>query len=179
LIADSNFGFAGMVQQAIVEAGFSCQTAASAREAIQMASTTQVSLAIIDLDMPDAAPSAFVAELRRASPGIILLGIPPDDEAKARELPSLGLQGTLSKPFYMPDFIPQLKTFLSEPPPALKEAASPGLLAAEEKLLQMLGIGGAETPAATAAAPAPAAVNLRCAIWISPTPRRPRPSWPA
>jgi DNA-binding response OmpR family regulator/REP element-mobilizing transposase RayT len=146
LIADANRGFAGMLQQAIVEAGFSCQTAASVREAINLASSAQVSLAIIDLDLPDAVPSAFIAELRRASPGIILLGIPPDDEAKARELPTLGLQGTLTKPFYMPDFIPQLKTLLSEPPPALKEASTPGLLAAEEKLLEMLGIGGAETP---------------------------------
>jgi CheY-like chemotaxis protein len=157
LIADSNLGFAGMVQQAIVEAGFSCQTAATAREAIKLASSSSVSLAIIDLDLPDAVPSVFVAELRRASPGIILLGIPPDDEGKARELSSLGLQGTLSKPFYMPDFIPQLKTLLSEPPPALKEAASPGMLAAEEKLLEMLGIGGAETPP-SAAATAPEAV---------------------
>jgi CheY-like chemotaxis protein/REP element-mobilizing transposase RayT len=146
LIADANRGFAGMLQQAIVEAGFSCQTAASVREAVNLASSAQVSLAIIDLDLPDAVPAAFIADLRRASPGIILLGIPPDDEAKARELPTLGLQGTLTKPFYMPDFIPQLKTLLSEPPPALKEASTPGLLAAEEKLLEMLGIGGAETP---------------------------------
>jgi len=155
LIADANRGFAGMLQQAIVEAGFSCQTAASVREAINLASSTQVSLAVIDLDLPDAVPSAFIAELRRASPGIILLGIPPDDEAKARELPTLGLQGTLTKPFYMPDFIPQLKTLLSEPPPALKEASTPGLLAAEEKLLEMLGIGGTETPLPSGS-PAPA-----------------------
>jgi DNA-binding NarL/FixJ family response regulator/REP element-mobilizing transposase RayT len=147
LIADSNFGFAGMLQQAIVEAGFPCQTAVTAREAINMASSYQVSLAIIDLDLPDAVPAAFVSELRRASPGIILLGLLPEDEAKAREVPSLGLQGTLTKPFYMPDFIPQLKTLLSEPSAATREAATPGLLAAEEKLLEMLGIGGAEKPA--------------------------------
>ena len=158
LIADANRGFAGMLQQAIVEAGFSCQTAASVREAIDLASSAQVSLAIIDLDLPDAVPSAFIADLRRASPGIILLGIPPDDEAKARELPTLGLQGTLTKPFYMPDFIPQLKTLLSEPPPALKEASTPGLLAAEEKLLEMLGIGGVETPLRPGS-PAPAHVE--------------------
>ena len=46
LIADSNFGFAGMLQQATLEAGFSCQTAVTAREAINMASSSQVSLAI-------------------------------------------------------------------------------------------------------------------------------------
>ena len=147
LIADSNFGFAGMLQQAIVEAGFPCQTAVTAREAINMASSSQVSLAIIDLDLPDAVPAAFVSELRRASPGVILLGILPDDETQAREIPGLGLQGTLTKPFYMPDFIPQLKTLLSEPSASLKEAATPGQLTAEEQLLRILGIGGAEKPA--------------------------------
>ncbi len=155
LVADSNFGFAGMLQQAIVEAGFTCQTAATAREAINMASSSQISLAIIALDLPDAVPAALVSELRRASPGIILLGILPEEESKAREVPSLGLQGTLTKPFYMPDFIPQLKTLLSEPAPAFKEASAPELLAAEEKLLEMLGIGGTEKPVVPAAAEMP------------------------
>lgn len=112
LVLDPNPGFAGMVQQALLEAGYDCQVANSAEEALHLASGAPIDLAILDLDLPEESPEEFVRSLRALNPSLALVGIPPDNDPHSPLVKSLGLQAATTKPFYMPDFLPLIQQLL-------------------------------------------------------------------
>jgi CheY-like chemotaxis protein len=121
LIADPNPGFSGMLQQALSSVGFQCFLAHTGREAFQLASGGPVDLAIIDFHLPDGPAEELVRALQGIRPGIILLGIPPDNDPNNSLIPMLGMQGTITKPFYLPDIVPYIAGLLGADVPSLAE----------------------------------------------------------
>jgi DNA-binding response OmpR family regulator len=121
LIADASPGFAGMLQQALSSVGFQCILAHTGREAFQLASSGQIDLAIIDFHLPDGPAEELVRALQQARPGIILLGISPDNDPKNPVIPMLGMQGAITKPFYLPDLVPYIAGLLGADVPSLAE----------------------------------------------------------
>jgi CheY-like chemotaxis protein len=130
LIVDANPGFAGMLNQALAAVGFECTLAASARTAALHASTAHVDLAILDFHLPDAPAEELIQVLRSLRPNIILLGIPPDNNPDNPIVSQLGLQGALTKPFYLPDLVPYIAGLLgvevAPPPEEYPEEAAEG-----------------------------------------------------
>jgi CheY-like chemotaxis protein/REP element-mobilizing transposase RayT len=114
LIIDANPGFAGMLDQAFTGAGFSCAPALTAEEAVRIASSQPIDLAIVDFHIPDASVRDLVRALRALQPSAILLGIPLDNNPDNPILDELGMQGGLFKPFYLPSLVPYIATILGE-----------------------------------------------------------------
>jgi CheY-like chemotaxis protein len=121
LIVDASPGFAGMLQQALSSVGFQCILAHTGREAFQLASDGLVDLAIVDFHLPDGPAEELVRALQGAHPGILLLGIPPDNDPDNPIIPMLGMQGAITKPFYLPDLVPQIAALLGADVPSLSE----------------------------------------------------------
>jgi CheY-like chemotaxis protein len=121
LIVDASPGFAGMLQEALTAVGFQCTLAHTGREAFQIASSGPMDLAIIDFHLPDGPPEDLVRAIQNIHPDAILLGIPPDNDLDNPVIESLGMQGALTKPFYLPDLVPQLAEVLGVEVPSLAE----------------------------------------------------------
>jgi CheY-like chemotaxis protein len=122
LIVDASPGFAGMLQEALTAVGFQCTLAHTGREAFQIFSSSPVDLAIIDFHLPDGPPEELVRAMQNIRPESILLGIPPDNDINNPVIETLGMQGALTKPFYLPDLVPQLAEVLGVEVSPLAEA---------------------------------------------------------
>jgi CheY-like chemotaxis protein len=123
LIVDANPGLATMLQQALSSVGFDCTLALTGREAYQSASGKPVDLAIVDFHLPDGPAADLIRVLQKLHPGIILLAIPPDNDPNNPIIDTLGIQGVLTKPFYLPDLVPQIAGLLGVEAPSLADAA--------------------------------------------------------
>jgi CheY-like chemotaxis protein len=112
LIVDANPGLASMLQQALSSVGFECTLALTGREAFQVASSKPIDLAIIDFHLPDGPAEDLVRVFQKMRPEMILLGIPPDNDPDNPIVDALGIQGALTKPFYLPDLVPHIAGLL-------------------------------------------------------------------
>jgi CheY-like chemotaxis protein len=121
LIVDANPGLATMLQQALSSVGFDCTLALTGREAFQTASGKPIDLAIVDFQLPDGPAEELIRVLQKIRPEMILLGIPPDNNPESPVLSALGLQGILTKPFYLPDLVPHIAGLLGVEAPSLAD----------------------------------------------------------
>jgi CheY-like chemotaxis protein len=121
LIVDANPGLATMLQQALSAVGFDCTLALTGREAFRIASEKPIDLAIIDFRLPDGPAEDLIRVFQKIRPEMILLGIPPDNNADNPIIGTLGLQGALAKPFYLPDLVPHIAGLLGVEAPSLAE----------------------------------------------------------
>jgi CheY-like chemotaxis protein len=124
LIVDANPGLATMLQQALSSVGFDCTLALTGREAFQMASAKPVDLAIVDFQLPDGPAEDLIRVFQRLRPEMILLAIPPDNNPDNPIIHALGIQGALTKPFYLPDLVPQIAGLLGVEAPSLAEISA-------------------------------------------------------
>jgi len=136
LIVDASPGFAGMLQQALSSVGFQCILAHTGREAFQLASGGPVDLAIVDFHLPDGPAEELVRALQGVHPGILLLGIPPDNDPDNPIIPMLGMQGAITKPFYLPDLVPYIAALLGAEVPSLAEVFPEAPETAEQAMIK-------------------------------------------
>ncbi|MBN1440953.1 MAG: response regulator [Anaerolineales bacterium] len=135
LIVDANPGLAAMLQQALSAVGFDCTLALTGREAFQTASGKPVDLAIVDFHLPDGPAEELIRAFQKIRPEMILLGIPPDNDPENPVIAELGIQGALTKPFYLPDLVPYIAGLLGVEAPPLAES---GFEEGEESELDLL-----------------------------------------
>ena len=107
LIVDSNPGFALMLKESLEEeGGYLATVALTGSEALDAASTRSFELAIVDLgiQVQDGLDGEAVArKLRAADADLSLILIPLQGDELPKDLNDLGVQGTLPKPFFLPD----------------------------------------------------------------------------
>ena len=105
LIADPNTPFATVVGEALQNmGGYKVRLAASGPEALKLCAETLPDLAVVDVDLPECDPISLIGQLREAVPGLPVLLLPYSrDDVPA----GLDIQGTLIKPFFLPD-LPEL-----------------------------------------------------------------------
>lgn len=123
LIVDPNPGLAAMLQQALASVGFDCTLAPTGREAFQIVSSRVVDLAIVDFRLPDGPADELIRVMQDVRPEMILLAIPPDNDPDNPDVAALGVQGILTKPFYLPDLVPYIAGLLGVEAPSLAEVA--------------------------------------------------------
>ncbi len=121
LIVDANPGLATMLQQALSSVGFECTLALTGREAFQIASSKPINLAIVDFHLPDGPAEELIRVFQKIQPEMILLAIPPDNDPDSPIVSALGIQGALTKPFYLPDLVPHIAGLLGVEAPSLAE----------------------------------------------------------
>jgi DNA-binding NarL/FixJ family response regulator/predicted regulator of Ras-like GTPase activity (Roadblock/LC7/MglB family) len=123
LIVDSDEAFATILQEGIQMGGqFQASVATKASDARDVAAQGHLAMAIVDMGLEDGDPLELLETLRERYPELRLLVIPLDDVPE--EVLALGIQGTLPKPFFLPDIPAQIEEAMVRPvgaPPAEPE----------------------------------------------------------
>ena len=104
LIVDPNQAFATMLQQSLEETNqYNATAVNSGEEALRAAAKSQYSLVIVDMGVEDVEAISLVRQLRQTYPKLSLMIIPLDGDTPPKELSDCDLQGTLPKPFFLPE----------------------------------------------------------------------------
>jgi CheY-like chemotaxis protein len=104
LVVDANAAFATMIKQALEDLGeYRVTLAGAAAQAIGLAAQEPFDLAIVDMGLPDVSGEDAVRGLRATLPGLPVIAIPYGLDSGGAALLELDLQGTLNKPFFLPD----------------------------------------------------------------------------
>jgi CheY-like chemotaxis protein/REP element-mobilizing transposase RayT len=147
LVVDANAAFATMIKQALEDLGeYRVTVAGAAPQAIGLAAQEPYDLAIVDMGLPDVSGEDTVRGLRATTPHLPVIVIPFGLDGGDAALESLDVQGTLNKPFFLPDLPGIVEQALEQPvggvapPPRARPRAS---------------------QAASAPAPAPAAAQAK------------------
>ncbi len=117
LIVDANEAFATILRQGLEEMPDTrAEIVTSGRKALQSIAAAAYDLVIVDLGLTDVEGDRFVRTLREKNPHLRLVVIPLVGEEMPPELADLDLQGTLSKPFFLPDLPPRIEAFFARAP---------------------------------------------------------------
>lgn len=112
LIVDSDEAFATILKEGIEMGGEHQATiVTSAPEARSVATREELTMAIVDMGLRDGEPLELLQTLREHHPELRLMVIPLDEVPD--EVLALGIQGTLPKPFFLPDIPAQIDGALS------------------------------------------------------------------
>jgi DNA-binding response OmpR family regulator len=114
LIVDSDEAFATILKEGIEMADDNRATIVTdAEEARTVASRGNLAMAIVDLGLQDQDASELLSALRERHPALRLMVIPVEDVPQA--VRDLGIQGTLPKPFFLPNIPAQIEQALARP----------------------------------------------------------------
>jgi len=106
LVATPSSGFGALIQQVLEEDGhYQVVLVNKGADAIRQALATPFRLGILDSDLLDIPLAELVPALRKYSPDIRLIIVPPDDIHTNRSVVEYTPDGYISKPFYPPDLI--------------------------------------------------------------------------
>ena len=149
LVVDSNEAFATMLKEMLeAEGGYSVDVAQSERKALGLLPRMDYALTIVDmgLDTGGDAYLELVHKVRQGWPAMRVVLIPLMGEDLPPEARRLDIQGTLTKPFFVDDLLPNIQEALTKkvrpasplqptsppPPPASSSAGSPAPRPAEK-----------------------------------------------
>lgn len=133
LVVDSNEAFATMLKEILeAEGGYSVDVAYSERKALGLLPRTDYALTIVDMGL-DPGGDAYLDlahKVRQGWPAMRLVLIPLMGEDLPPEARQLDIQGTLTKPFFVDDLLPNIREALAKkvrpagsPPPVPSSAA--------------------------------------------------------
>ncbi len=173
LIVDNMEAFATILKEGIENGGdYKATVVATAAEAREVAADLQPVMVIVDLGLQDEDAVALLAHFRELDPDLRLMVIPVDEVPP--EVTALEIQGTLSKPFFLPDIPAQIEEALARAVGAPFEAPEPEPEAVEapEALAVEVTSEAAGAAGAAEAAGAPGASEAS----VVATPTLPSPS---
>jgi DNA-binding response OmpR family regulator len=163
LIVDSDEAFATILKEGIeMDKEYQATITTTASEARNTATRGQLSMAIVDMGLEDENPLELLQTLRERHPELRLMIIPLDETPEAAL--ALGIQGTLPKPFFLPDIPAQIEDALSRPvgaPPAEPEPARVVAKVAVETAIPETRVPAVAEPPSPEPTPAIPAAELR------------------
>ncbi len=114
LIIDSDAAFATILKEGIEMGGeYEATVVTTALDARKMAAPGRLAMAIVDMGLDDADPLELLQSLRDADSDLRLMVIPLEELPE--EVLQLGIQGTLPKPFFLPDIPAQIEEAMNRP----------------------------------------------------------------
>ncbi len=114
LIVDSDVAFATILKEGIETGGeYEVTLVTTTLKARNIAAQGHLTMAIVDMVLEGEDSLELLQTLRERHPQLRLMVIPVD--SLPAEVISLGIQGTLSKPFFLPDIPSQIEAALSRP----------------------------------------------------------------
>lgn len=133
LVVDANEAFATLLQQELEGMEMRADVVASGHEALRATAAADYAMAIVDMGLPDLPAAQLVRAMRQEHPDLRLMVIPLEGEEIPAELADVPIQGTLPKPFFLPELPERIRQALSRPltAPAQAEEA-PARAPAEE-----------------------------------------------
>jgi DNA-binding response OmpR family regulator len=103
-----------MLCQGLEEMGGTQPVAVSSgKEALQAATADDYDLVIVDMDLDDMESCLLVRALREEQPNLPLMVIPLEGEEIPSELADVTVQGTLPKPFFLPELPDRIQAALA------------------------------------------------------------------
>jgi DNA-binding response OmpR family regulator len=124
LIVDSDEAFATILKEGIEMGGeHQASVVTTASEALNATARGRLAMVIVDMGLKGEDPLELLQTLRRRYPELRLVVIPLDDLPD--EVHAIGIQGTLPKPFYLPDIPSQIDAALLRPAGVLAETLGP------------------------------------------------------
>ena len=133
LVVDSNEAFATMLKGILeTEGGYSVDVAQSDRKALGLFPRTDYALTIVDMGLAPGGDAYLdlVNKVRQGWPAMRLVLIPLMGEELPPEARRLDIQGTLTKPFFVDDLLPNIQEALAKkvrpagaPPPSIPAPA--------------------------------------------------------
>jgi len=150
LVVDANEAFATLLQQELEGMEMRADVAASGHEALQATAAADYAMAIVDMGLPDLPAAQLVRSLRQEHPDLRLMVIPLEGDGVPSELADVSIQGTLPKPFFLPELPERIRQALARPlkAPAAEEKApapasvgevAPTVLSLMSRLAQEVG----------------------------------------
>ncbi len=125
LIVDANEAFATILQQGLEDiAETKADMVTSSRKALQAIAAANYDLVIVDMGLGDVDAHRFVRTLREQHPSLRLVVIPLAGDQMPPELSDVDLQGTLSKPFFLPELPARIEEFFARPLGGAQPAAA-------------------------------------------------------
>ena len=117
LLVDDEPRIQGFISRALAEAGYAIDCASSGADALQLASTGEYGLVILDLVMPDMDGREVLAELLRLHPdqAVLMLSCVDDATTKVTCL-DLGAHDYLTKPFSLEELLARVRVQLRGDP---------------------------------------------------------------
>jgi DNA-binding NtrC family response regulator len=115
LVIDDDESVRGSLAAVLEAQGYSVDTAADGKEAIEMSSRNYYNLAIIDIRLPDMEGTKLLTEIKEKPPGmvkIICTGYPSMETAI--EAVNKGANGYLIKPINAEDLLNKIKQHLKK-----------------------------------------------------------------
>ncbi|MGC8945001.1 MAG: response regulator [Anaerolineae bacterium] len=122
LVVDANEAFATLLQQELEGIEMRADVVASGHEALQATAAADYAMAIVDMSLPDLPAAQLVRALRQEHPNLRLMVIPLEGEEIPEELADVPIQGTLPKPFFLPELPERIRQALSRPLAAQAQA---------------------------------------------------------
>jgi DNA-binding response OmpR family regulator len=115
LVVDANEAFAALLQQELENMEMRADIAASGHEALRATAATNYAMAIVDMGLPDVPSAQLVRALRQEHPDLRLMVIPLEGDGVPSELADVPIQGTLPKPFFLPELPERIRQALTRP----------------------------------------------------------------
>jgi CheY-like chemotaxis protein/predicted regulator of Ras-like GTPase activity (Roadblock/LC7/MglB family) len=137
LVVDRNEAFATMLQEMLeADGGYRVETTRAGSTALDYLRRNEYELTIVDVDLDpaDMTCAALIEAIRQVQPAMRLMLIPLIGEELPVETRHFDIQGTLSKPFFADDLLPNIQDALTRqvrrvappsPPPAPKIPPAP------------------------------------------------------
>lgn len=122
LIVDANEGFAALLREEVERmGGMSADVVSTGQDALRATMANPYALAIVDMDLPDLPAPQLVRALRSEHPDLRLMVIPLEGDEVPAELADVSIQGTLPKPFFLPELPDRIRRALVAPLEVPKE----------------------------------------------------------
>lgn len=123
LVVDPNIPFATMLAQSLTEQVDAKATAVhTGRAALDSLTATPYDLVIVDMGLEDMPAPDLVRAVREQYPDLAIIVIPLEGDTVPPELDGIEVQGTLPKPFFLPDLPARVRSALDgshhRPPPS-------------------------------------------------------------
>jgi CheY-like chemotaxis protein len=127
LVVDRDEAFATMLRVMLeVDGGYEVEVVDSGKGALALLRQKDFDLTILDMDLipEDLSYSQVAEQIRQVRPTMRLMLIPLTGKNVPEEARGLGIQGTLSKPFFVDDLLPNIQAVLSQEAPPPRPATS-------------------------------------------------------
>lgn len=116
LVVDASEQFGTLIRQTLEDTGYYQVTlVTSGAEAAKFSQSSDIRLAIVDFDLPDAKGPDIIRLLQAAINDLAVIAIPYSTEPDDPDMKDLTVDGLLTKPFYLPDLLKIVATALDLP----------------------------------------------------------------
>lgn len=173
LVIDPDVAFATLLKEGLeMTQSYQVTTANDGRMALDASARERFALVVVDMGLADPPAVEMARAIREKQPDVPLMVIPVDGDAAPPEMVAIGINGVLTKPFFLPDLPALVTTAITGQAPEPGQFPSPFNMPAPGVLTSAPTPAPAAPPSHSRAAPPPPPPSRRTAVEREPAPSR-------